>query len=185
MTTEHQNDPLLAEAIARRDESRAHILRSRANRAGGGAVERLASAFDKMAQQAEKASRQSADAIDDIEPPQLDKAGTAPTLSDSAGNFAPNPDVANVGGIGVEASNTKAGTDEQAQRAEDVDLSGATTGVGPDGEVGGGDVIDIPSDWEGSHWRTRVALAERLSGKSDLKAEEANEIIKAEVEQRG
>lgn len=57
--TDHQNDPLLAEAIARRDESRAQILRSRTNRMGGSAVDRLANAFDKMEEQAEKASRTS------------------------------------------------------------------------------------------------------------------------------
>ncbi|GGD43459.1 hypothetical protein [Aureimonas glaciei] len=183
MTSELQNDPLLAEAIARRDESRAQILRARANRTGGNSVERLAAAFDKMAAQAEKASRQSTDALGDIDQPQPDKAGTAPTLSDSAGNFAPNPAVANVGGIGVEASNTKAGTGQQAEKPEDVDLSGATAGVGTDGEIGGNSA-EIPTDWEGSHWRTRVALAEKISGRDDVKTEEANAIIAAEVARR-
>lgn len=182
--TDHQNDPLLAEAIARRDESRAQILRAKAHRTGGDSMDRLATAFSKLADQAEKDARKSADAVENIDPPKPDLSGTAPTLSDSAGNYAPNPEVANVGGIGVEASNTKAGTDEQAQRPEDVDLSGAVEGVGPDGEIGAATIV-IPDDWEGQHWRTRVALAERISGKADLKAEEANAIIKAELARRG
>lgn len=73
--TDHQNDPLLAEAIARRDESRAQILRSRTNRMGGSAVDRLANAFDKMEEQAEKASRTSSSALADIEPLKPDPEG--------------------------------------------------------------------------------------------------------------
>ncbi|GLQ57847.1 hypothetical protein [Devosia nitrariae] len=75
--TDHQNDPLLAEAIARRDESRAQILRSRTNRMGGSAVDRLANAFDKMEEQAEKASGTSSSALADIEPLKPDPEGTS------------------------------------------------------------------------------------------------------------
>jgi hypothetical protein len=181
--TEHTNDPLLAEAIARRDESRAQILRARAVRTGETAADRMAAAFEKMAKQAEKDASASSAAFAGIEPVPVDKAGTAPTLSDSKGNFAPNPDVANVGGIGAEASNTKAGSTDQAQKPEDVDLSGVTQGVGPDGEIGG-ETVEIPADWEASHWQTRVALAKRISGRDDLNTEQANEIIKAEVGRR-
>lgn len=183
--TDHHNDPLLAEAIARRDESRSQILRARAVRTGETAADRMAAAFETMAKQAAKDASKSSAAFAGIEPPKPDLSGTAPTLSDSAGNFAPNPEVANVGGIGAEASNTKAGSTDQAKRPEDVDLSGVTQGVGPGGTEIGGGVVEIPADWEGSHWQTRVALAKRISGRDDVKTDEANEIIAAEVERRG
>lgn len=183
--TDHHNDPLLAEAIARRDESRSQVLRARAVRTGDTAADRMAAAFEKMAKQAEKDASASSAAFAGIEPPKPDLSGTAPTLSDSAGNFAPDPEVANVGGIGAKASNTEAGTTDQAKRPEDVDLSGVTQGIGPGGTEIGGEIVEIPADWEGSHWRTRVALAERISGRNDVKAEEANAIIEAEEKRRG
>lgn len=111
---------LLAEAIARRDESRAQILRSRANRLGGStAVDHLANAFDKLAEQAETAARQSSTALSGMEPIKPDPEGTSRPLADSEGNFAVNAEVAAVAGIGIKASNTgkPAQTIEQAGQA--------------------------------------------------------------------
>ena len=59
--------------------------------------------------------------------------------------------------------------------------AGEGEGVAPKGESSG---ADIPADWEGLHWKTRVSLAEKLSGREDLKTEEANDIISAEVKRR-
>lgn len=53
-----------------------------------------------------------------------DLEGTAAGLSDKAGNFAPNAEVAAAGGIGVELSNTNAETGEQAQTADEAGVPG-------------------------------------------------------------
>jgi hypothetical protein len=118
MARDHDDDPALAEAIARRDESRAQILRSRANAAGGNSNDRLAAAFEKMAAQAERASKQSVQALDRIEPERPDPEGTAQLLADSEGNFAPNAEVAATGGIGIKASNTNVDTGKPATTPE-------------------------------------------------------------------
>ncbi len=44
--------------------------------------------------------------------------------------------------------------------------------------------IEIPSDWADLHWKTQVALAEKLSGKEGLVFKDAYPIIKAEVDRR-
>jgi hypothetical protein len=194
--TDHENDPLLAEAIARRDESRAQILRSRANRAGGTAMDRLASAFDKMAEQAEKAALQSSTALANLEPAQPDPEGTAQFLADSEGNFAANAQVAAVGGIGIKASNTDASTGKPAQtigQAGEVIAPGAQKIVG-DQPVGGergsgstnaGDVVTIPENWRDLSWQERRSLASKVSVDPISNGEEANAAIEAELKRRG
>lgn len=113
-------DPALAEAIARRDESRAHVFNARVNRLGGAAVERLASALGEMADKAgDDASRSSA-ALADIEPARPDPEGTARPLADSKGNFAANAEVAAVGGTGIKASNSVGDSDTPATTQEEA-----------------------------------------------------------------
>jgi hypothetical protein len=195
--TDHENDPLLAEAIARRDESRAQILRSRANRAGGTAMDRLASAFDKMAEQAEKASRQSSVALSEIEPAKPDPEGTAQLLADSEGNFAANAEVASVGGIGIKASNTDVSTGKPAQTIEQAGEAitpGAQKLVADQivaGEAGGAsasntsDGVTIPDGWRDLTWQERRSIASKLSDLPISNGEEANAAIEAELKRRG
>jgi hypothetical protein len=45
--------------------------------------------------------------------------------------------------------------------------------------------VDIPDDWEGLHWRQRVALAQKISGREGLDSAAANEVIAAEAKKRG
>lgn len=197
--TEHQKDPLLAEAIARRDESRAQILRSRANRLGGSAVDRLANAFDKMADQAEKAARQSSTYLSSIEPIKSDPEGTAQLLADSEGNFAANADVAAVGGIGIKASNTDPNTGKPAQTIEQAGEAitpGAQKIVG-DQLVGGATTtrtaetdetraaVSIPDNWKDLTWQERRSIASKLSDDPISNGEEANAAIEAELKRRG
>jgi len=196
---DHQTDPLLAEAIARRDESRAQILRARANRTGGDAVNRLADAFDKMAQQAEKAAKASSIAFDNIEPPRPDPEGTAQHLADSEGNFAANAEVAAVGGIGIKASNTDVSTGKPAQTAQQAGeaiVDGVQKVVG-DQVVGGAKssltaetdesraAIVIPDDWRDLSWQERRSIASKLSDSPISNGEEANAAIEAELKRRG
>lgn len=195
---DHQTDPLLAEAIARRDESRAQILRARANRTGGDAVNRLADAFDKMAQQAEKAAKASSSALDNIETPRPDPEGTAQHLADSEGNFAANAEVAAVGGIGIKASNTDVSTGKPAQteqQAGEAIVDGAQKIVG-DQVVGGAKssltaetdetraAIVIPDDWRDLSWQERRSIASKLSDSPISNGEEANAAIEAELKRR-
>lgn len=195
--TDHQNDPQLAEAIARRDESRAQILRSRANRLGGStAVDRLANAFDKMAEQAEKASRESSSVLDGIEPIKPDPEGTSRPLADSEGNFAANAEVAAVGGIGIKASNTDVSTGKPAQTVEQAGEAvtpGAQKIVGDqpvDGNAGTGNTderlkVEIPANWKDLSWQERRSLASKLSDDPVSNGEEANAAIEAELKRRG
>ncbi|MCF6371059.1 hypothetical protein [Rhizobium halophilum] len=195
---DHQNDPLLAEAIARRDESRAQILRSRANRLGGSAVDRLANAFDKMAEQAEKAARQSSTALSNIEPVKPDPEGTSRQLADSEGNFAANAEVAGVGGIGIKASNTDVSTGKPAQtiqQAGEAVMPGAQKIVGDqpvDGNRNAGtgesderSKVEIPATWKDLTWQERRSLASKLSDDPISNGEEANAAIEAELKRRG
>jgi hypothetical protein len=193
--TDHENDPLLAEAIARRDESRAQILRSRANRSGGDATERLANAFEKMAEQAEKASRQSSRALSSIEPIRPDPEGTARLLADSEGNFAANAEVSAVGGIGIKASNTDVSTGNPAQtieRAGEAVFPGAQKIIGdqPAGglatnQVNQGSELEIPANWRDLTWQERRSLASKVSSDPISNGEEANAAIEAELKRRG
>lgn len=198
--TEHQNDPLLAEAIARRDESRAQILRARANRTGGDAVDRLARAFDKMADQAEKASRASSHALGEIKPARPDPEGTAHPLADKAGNFPASAEVAAVGGIGIDASNTDVSTGKPAQTAEQAGvavLEGAQKIIGDQavGTAAGRPrtaetpetraAVAIPGDWNSLSWQERRSLASQLSDEPITNGEQANAAIEAELKRRG
>ncbi|MCJ8519009.1 hypothetical protein ABID21_001916 [Pseudorhizobium tarimense] len=194
--TDHQNDPQLAEAIARRDESRSQILRSRANRMGGSAVDRLANAFDKMAEQAEKAARQSSTALSSIEPIKPDPEGTSRPLADSEGNFAANAEVSAVGGIGIKASNTDVSTGQAAQTAEQAGEAvtpGAqkivgdqsADGIGNAGETNASVKIEIPANWKDLTWQERRSLASKLSDDPISNGEEANAAIEAELKLRG
>lgn len=200
--TEQKNDPLLAEAIARRDESRAQILRARANRSGGNAMDRLANVFDKMAEQAEKQLKASSDALADLEPIMPDPEGTARQLADSAGNFAANAEVASVGGIGIDASNTDPKTGKPATKIEQAGLStheGAQKIVG-DQPVGDAPAsgrprtaetaesragVAIPEDWTSLSWQERRSLASQLSDDPITNGEQANAAIEAELKRRG
>lgn len=119
-TPDVNDDPLLAEAIARRDESRAQVLQARATRAGGDTAEQLAAALWKMAAQAGKDAQASAAALADIEPVRPDPEGTARPLADSEGNFAANAEVAAVGGIGIKGSNSVEGSDQPATTVEEA-----------------------------------------------------------------
>lgn len=158
-----------AEAISRRDESRANILRGRAMRdpRGEGAFRSAVSEAVKQemasTKEAEKAGEGTARA---------DLSGTAPTLSDSEGNFAPNPEVANTGGTGVEASNTNAETDEQAEKPDEVDTSAA------DG------TIAIPDNWKSLPWPERRSLASSLTDDPIRNGEDADAAIEAELQRR-
>jgi hypothetical protein len=199
--TEQKNDPLLAEAIARRDESRAQILRARANRNGGTAADRMADAFDRLAKQAEQQSKASSTALADIEPIKPDPEGTARQLADSKGNFAANAEVASVGGIGIEASNTDPTTGKPAQTIEQAGVAtqeGAQKIVGdqPVGEAASERLrttetaesragVAIPEDWTSLSWQERRSLASQLSDDPITNGEQANAAIEAELKRRG
>ncbi len=205
MDTPHDDDPALAEAIARRDESRAQILRSKAN-AAGSSTDRLANAFEKLASQAEEASKRSADALSHIEPPHPDPEGTARPLADSEGNFAANAEVAAVGGIGIKASNTDVATGQPAKTAEQAGeavTEGAQKVIGDqvvDGEGGNGQgasgtgsgsanddraKVEIPENWRTLTWQERRSIASKVSDTPIANGEEANAAIEAELKRRG
>lgn len=111
------DDPILAEALARRDESRAQVFRARANRLDG---KEAAAAYRGMADEAAAEAKKSSAALDEIEPPQPDPEGTSRQLADSEGNFAANAEVAAVGGIGIKGSNSVEGSDQPAATAEEA-----------------------------------------------------------------
>lgn len=198
MAHDHDDDPALVEAIARRDESVAQILRSKANAAGGNSSDRLAAAFEKLADQAEKASMQSAAALGNIEPARPDPEGTAQPLADSAGNFPANAEVAAVGGTGIDASNTDVSTGQPAKTADEA--GEATTDgaqkiigdhvVGADGTGSAGgqpderSKVEIPGDWQSLTWQERRSIASKVSDNPISNGEEANAAIEAELKRR-
>ncbi|WP_207642189.1 hypothetical protein [Neorhizobium vignae] len=160
-------------------------------------MDRLASAFDKMAEQAEKAARRSSVALAEIEPAKPDPEGTAQLLADSEGNFAANAEVAAVGGIGIKASNTDVSTGKPAQTIEQAGEAitpGAQKLVADQivgGEIGGASASDasgdvtIPDGWRDLTWQERRSLASKLSDKPISNGEEANAAIEAELKRRG
>ena len=179
--SDHDNDPALAEAIARRDESKAQILRSKAQ-AGSNGVDAMAKAFAKLATEAAAESKKSAEAAANIEPVKPDPEGTARTLADNQGNFAANAEVAAVGGIGIEGSNSKEGSTEPAQTADEAGTAvvpGAQKIIGDQPVAGDGTSV-IPGDWRDHSWQKQVKLAEQISGKVDLNAAEARQFLEAE-----
>lgn len=145
-----------AEAVSRRDESRANIMQGRALRMGD-RYEGASDEADKAAAESAKRAQEAAerDAV-------IDRSGTAPAMSDSEGNFAPNPDVANTGGTGVAASNSTEGGD-QAKSVDDVDLSPAEVGI-----TDGNEVIGDPSE-------ARVKQAETQLDEAKSAAQEAKD----------
>lgn len=142
----HEKDPALAEAIVRRDESRAMILQARAQQTGGTAIDKLAAAFGKMADQAAADARKSAEAADAIEPVRPDPEGTAQHLADSEGNFPANAEVAATGGIGIKASNTVGDTGKPATSAAEAGLAVTEGAQKIIGDQPVGDDLDTLSD---------------------------------------
>ena len=200
--SDHTNDPALAEALARRHESEAQVLRARANRSGGTAADRMADAFDRLAKQAEQQAKASSTALTDIEPAKPDPEGTARQLADSEGNFAANAEVAAVGGIGIDASNTDPKTGKPAQTIEQAGVAtqeGAQKIVGdqPVGEATATGrprtaetaesraAVAIPEDWTSLSWQERRSLASQLSDDPITNGEQANAAIEAELKRRG
>lgn len=114
------DDPALAEAIARRDESRAQILSNRAVRFGGEPAQRLASDLAARGDEAAQEAARSAAALADIEPVKPDPEGTARPLADSKGNYAANAEVAAVGGTGIKGSNSVGDSDAPATTPEEA-----------------------------------------------------------------
>ncbi len=190
MDKRHDDDPALAEALARRDESRAQILRSKAN---------VNPAYGDLAEKAEKEASASARAADGRPEERPDPEGTAKLLADSEGNFAANADVAAVGGIGIKASNTDVSTGQPAQTPEQAGVAvteGAQKIVG-DQPVGGASTsrtaetaesragVSIPAGWKDLSWQERRSIASKLSDTPISNGEEANAAIEAELKRRG
>lgn len=97
---EQQMDVREAEALSRRDESVANVLRGNINedeKATQQAAKEAAKEARKSAKELEKA--QNADVA-------VDPEGTAARLADSEGNIATDVETATQGGTGVDASNT-------------------------------------------------------------------------------
>lgn len=109
------------EARARAAESKVHVLMSKANEND---------AYKKDADAAVQEFTDIQSELDDMRsnPPNFeDKSGTRAGLSDSLGNFARNAQVANAGGIGVEASNST----ESGDQADDPEDAGVEMDLGP------------------------------------------------------
>lgn len=111
-----QEEIATAESISRRNESMANVLGRRTAGLGSNSAEN-----PNLAQVAE-AEREANERLKGLKEQGvfLDPEGTAPTLSDRRGNFAPNPQVANAGGTGIDDSNTVTATGEQAQTFEEA-----------------------------------------------------------------
>lgn len=105
-----------AEALSRKQESEAMILSGRAERSRDPAsYEEELAARVKAGQEAsaELERLQNSVAAKDL-------SGMSRGLSDSNGNFAANADVLTTGGVGVEGSNSKEESTEQAKTAEEA-----------------------------------------------------------------
>lgn len=128
-----------------------------------------------------------------------DPEGTARQLADSEGNFAPNADVAAVGGIGIKASYTDVSTGKPAQtiaQAGEAIEAGAQKIVG-DQAVGTATTsrtaetdktraaVVIPEGWRDLSWQERRSLAAKVSDTPITNGEEANRAIEAELAKRG
>ncbi|SHG79579.1 hypothetical protein SAMN02745157_4854 [Kaistia soli DSM 19436] len=44
--------------------------------------------------------------------------------------------------------------------------------------------VDIPEDWSALHWKQQVVLGQQISGRDDLNAADAREVIEAEFQRR-
>jgi hypothetical protein len=105
-----------AEAASRKAESEAAVFRSRV-KSGAGKAD--LTAREKAYTEADAALKKATETavVQDL-------SGMSRGLSDSAGNFAPNVEVLNAGGIGVEASNTNVTTGEPAHTADEAGAGG-------------------------------------------------------------
>lgn len=121
--SERQSAIAVAEQLSRREESRMIILRSKLtqNPNDAGAKE----AFDVAEKDSIEANRR-LDELNGITEVK-DLSGAVRGLSDSAGNFAPNIAVAQAGGTGVAASNSVAGSEQQASDPGQVQTPAAAT----------------------------------------------------------
>lgn len=117
-THDQDNDPQMAEALARANESRAQVLRSKAARAG--VLDQDGKGYAEMAREAAAEAEKSAKALGDIPEPEIDYEGTARPLADSEGNFAANVEVAATGGTGIKGSNSTGPDGGQATKPEDA-----------------------------------------------------------------
>ena len=126
------------EAHSRRNEAMVHFFRTRARKLNISDQER--DAFMQRAEEVDGKSRFVTDKLNELMGtlPPKDPEGTAPTLADSAGNYAKNSNVARAGGIHVIASNTAgvelgdppADDPEEAVRGSRLKVPALSYGVG-------------------------------------------------------
>lgn len=101
-----------AEALARRRESEAMIMRGRKPLHGGKRSEALTEAATRFFQ---TAAELGGVAKELNKPGARDMAGTAPSLSDSKGAFAPDAAIAASGNVGVTDSNSRGAAEPNSQ----------------------------------------------------------------------
>jgi hypothetical protein len=179
-----QFDIASAEAITRRDESRLQLLRGRAARS-----EDAAKAFGPRIKQVEEEFKKSSEALAALtgEEAPIDRAGTSAGLSDEAGNFAKNADVAAAGGIGVAASNTDVPAGKPAETGAEagVDLKTGETGVGDvQRDASAVSEIEITDNWKELSWADKRSLASKFSELPIRDSKGADAAIEAEVKRR-
>jgi hypothetical protein len=119
LTPDQYRDQLTtAESLSRKAESEANVFRIRQMKMPDhkGYQSRLKETDGAIKESAEEVER-----IRELAPPDRDPEGTRQTLSDKAGNFAPNAEVAGVGGVGMDYSNSASGG-EQAADADSVEM---------------------------------------------------------------
>lgn len=134
--TDLARDQDMAESLRRRDESIRNVLVTEAERSGNEELQARAQEFDDRLTN----SAQRRDEMVTRVPP-VDPEGTAPTLADRAGNFAPSAEIASAGGTGVDASNTNVDSGEVAQSADEAGvqtLTGGIPAIGRGGQVDDG-----------------------------------------------
>jgi len=79
---------------------------------------------------------------------------------------------------------------EKVDEAEKVMKSAMAEAAKPEselpkpGEEVKDEAVEIPDDWQSMHWRSQVALAEKITGKSGLNAAEARQAIEDESDRR-
>lgn len=118
-----------AEALSRRDESMASVMRSRAMR--NAALPGLAQVATDATKQETESAKAEADAKAKRSP--VDYEGTAPGLADRTGTFATDIEKATAGGIGVEDSNVTGET--TATNLVHTETTAASTATEQEGET--------------------------------------------------
>ncbi|HEV7253871.1 MAG TPA: hypothetical protein VGN97_12365 [Mesorhizobium sp.] len=183
-----------AEAISRRDESMANIMRGRQLRSPYGPDARA-----EAAEQAAQAETESAERLDELNAVRLpiDPEGQAAPLADRSGNFAINSEVAGTGGVGIDSSNsTEAG--EPAQTAEEAGVvspmqqpaptaapAKITRGNQPvEPPADGASSAEIPENWQDLPWPERRSLAAQFATTPVKNSDDANAAIEAELKRR-